>query len=69
MKSPAFAVVIAALLSVGLAVPTLAQDKTQSPSQPSTASADPSQTDSAPANPSPRDTADATSATANAPRE
>src|SRR5579871_4488445 len=66
MKSPACAVVIAVLLSVGLAIPALAQDKTQSSPQPSVASPDPSQAANDPASPSPRDTADAT---ANAPRE
>ena len=69
MKSPACAVVIAVLLSVGLAIPALAQDKTQSSPQPSVASPDPSQAANDPASPSPRDTADATAATANAPRE
>jgi len=68
MKFPALAVVVVVLLSAMLAVPALAQDNTQSSTQPSATSSDSSQTAAA-TPPSPVDTPDATAPTASAPKE
>jgi len=72
MKSRAFAVVIAVLLSASLSIAALAQDNTQSQSssQPSVSSSDQSQSaSSSPSPPSPVDNAAATAPIASAPKE